>query len=999
MSTPKTQIDPRSKVESRTLAIVQQLLIELGSRSAAETLGRRGVEAQLEKDLGLGSLERVELLVRLDAAFSVQLPDSALSEADTIGDLVDAILVAEPAGATAGSASAAATVPAVSGNGAAGRASVAATAPAPALAPAAPHDVPGGVGAPASARYLDRAQTLTEVVIARGKAESAAAHIHVYEEDDSIRTITCGELLERALAVGAELTRRGLQPGQTVALMLPTGANFFFCFAGIWMAGGVPVPLYPPFRADRIEEYAARQERILRNAEVKFLITFKRVSTLAKLLGPRVPSLIGLIDADELSNSPAPPTPPSSENRPLESSAHQAKGDEIAFLQYTSGSTGDPKGVVLTHANLLANLRSIGKAVHVTSSDLVVSWLPLYHDMGLIGAWFAPLCFGIPLAVMSPLAFLTRPARWLQAIARHRATISPAPNFAFELASRKITDAELAGVDLSSWRAALNGAEPVRAETLERFAKRFEPYGLRREALGPVYGLAEASLCVSAPAVGTGFKVDRIGRDLFEREGRAIPAAEADASALEFVSAGTPIPDMAVRIVDREGRELGERFEGRLLFRSASATEGYFHNPDATRDLVRADGWLDSGDLAYFAGGELYITGRAKDIIIKGGRNLYPHEVEEVAGRIAGVRTGCVVAFGAPDEKAGTERFIVAAEMRNPAERERIAAEMTRAIAETIGIPPDRIELLPPQSIPKTSSGKLRRAETRRLFLSGELGRHRAVWLQFARLMLYSAPVRAARWLRNAGRSVAEFIYGIYALGVFAIVLLPTWLIIALTPSRHVAARVMRFGARAMLACVGIRMEVKGRELLDQLGESGPWIFAPNHSSYLDVLAAVACLPNDVRFVAKGEAHSMLLIGMIARRTGQFAFDRGDAQARVRQSDDVATALKRGESLVIYPEGTFTSAPGIRPFQLGTFKSSVETGRPVCPVAIRGARQILRDKTYLPKWGRLEIEIGPLVAPRPGSVSESGEADWHEIVRMRDSVRAIIARNTGEALL
>jgi 1-acyl-sn-glycerol-3-phosphate acyltransferase len=293
----------------------------------------------------------------------------------------------------------------------------------------------------------------------------------------------------------------------------------------------------------------------------------------------------------------------------------------------------------------------------------------------------------------------------------------------------------------------------------------------------------------------------------------------------------------------------------------------------------------------------------------------------------------------------------------------------------------------------------LRRAETRRLFLSGGLGHQRPVWLQFARLTLFSAPVRVGRWLRNGVTAAAEFVYGLYALTAFGILLLPTWLSIAVMPNRRAATRVMRFGARSMLACAGIRTTVKGGELLDQLGESGPWIFAPNHSSYLDVLAAVACLPEGVRFVAKGEALSMPFIGTIARRTGQFTFDRSDAQARVQQSEDVAAALRRGESLVIYPEGTFTSAPGIRPFQLGTFKSSVETGRPVCPVAVRGARQILRDKTYLPKWGRLEIELGPLVAPRPDAVSASGEADWHEIVRLRDTVREIIARNTGESLL
>ena len=975
------KLDRSPIVEEQILAIVRELLSELGNRSAIETCARAGLAAHLERDLGLGSLERVELLVRLDKAFSVQLPDSALSEADTVSDLVEAVLVEVPSSREA--------------NGRSAASSTTATGPA--------------AGADGRDRawlrgVLETAKSLTEILIARGRAEPEAAHIHVYEDDDHIRTITSGELLARAAAVGAELTRRGLAPGQSVALMLPTGADFFFCFAGIWMAGGIPVPMYPPFRADRIEEYAARQEGILRNAEAKFLITFRQVEGLARILGPRVPSLIDILDATELVRAERSSVPPRSEMRPTDGHLRgQARGEEIAFLQYTSGSTGDPKGVVMTHANLLANLRAIGESVKVLPEDVAVSWLPLYHDMGLIGAWFFPLCYGLPLVVMSPLAFLTRPERWLRAIHKHRGTLSPAPNFAYELCTRKIADADLEGLDLSCWRAALNGAEPVRAETMERFAARFERCGFRREALMPVYGLAEAALCVSAPAVGSGYKVDRVAREAFEREGRAVAADRADTNALEFVFAGAPIPGFEVKILDREGREAGERIEGRLLFRGPSATQGYYRNPVATKSLVQADGWLDSGDLAYRSDGDLYITGRAKDIIIKGGRNLYPHEIEEVVGRVKGVRTGCVVAFGALDARSGTERFIVAAELRNAGERQRVAAEITSLVSQAIGMPPDHVELLPPHSIPKTSSGKLRRMETRRLYLEGRLGKQTAVWLQMARLALMSAPQRVGKGLKSGTKSAAQTIYGAYALAVFGGFIVPLWLAVTLSPNRRTAARVTRFGARAMLACAGVQVSTSGREVLGGLNGSGPWIFAPNHSSHLDVLVTLAALPPDVRFVAKGEARSMPLIGTFVRRSGHFAFDRSDSQARVRQTEGVGEALERGESVLIFPEGTFTSAPGIRPFQLGAFKSAVLAGRPICPVAVRGAREILRDKTLLPKFGRIEVQFGPLVEPQADAVKPAGDgaaqADWREIVRMRDAVREIIGKNTGEPLL
>ena len=478
------------------------------------------------------------------------------------------------------------------------------------------------------------------------------------------------------------MRERGLEPGQTVAIMLPTCADFFFTFAGILFAGGIPVPIYPPFRADRIAEYATRQSNILRNAEARFLVTWRQAENLAKLLQPRVPTLREVLNVQKLGAAGArgridgtkAPVDAAKQWRAVEHLSHHARGDEIAFLQYTSGSTGDPKGVVLTHANLLANIRSIISGIHVQASDVCVSWLPLYHDMGLIGAWFVPIFTGVRLVVMSPLAFLSRPERWLRAIQRHRATISPAPNFAYELCVRKIADKDLQGLDLSSWRAAINGAEPVRVETLERFATRFAPYGFRRSALMPVYGLAEGSLAVSVPQMGAGYKVDRIDRAQFESAGRAEPvsAAGSDVAALEFVDAGKPLPGVEVRIVDADGRDAGERREGRLWFRGAAATSGYYHNEAATRELLRDENWLDSGDLAYAADGDLYITGRAKDMIIKAGRNLYPHEVEEIAGRVAGVRTGCVVAFGAPDERTGTERLVVAAELRDAASAKRI---------------------------------------------------------------------------------------------------------------------------------------------------------------------------------------------------------------------------------------------------------------------------------------------------------------------------------------
>ena len=295
--------------------------------------------------------------------------------------------------------------------------------------------------------------------------------------------------------------------------------------------------------------------------------------------------------------------------------------------------------------------RAMAAAVRATPRDVFVSWLPRYHDMGLIGAWLGSLLVGFPLVVMSPLAFLARPRRWLETITRHGGTLSAGPNFAYELVLERLADDDLDGLDLRMWRLAFNGAEAVSPDTVRRFTERFAACGLAPTAMAPVYGLAEASVGLLFPPLGRVAPVDAIDRDTFARERRAVPARPGDATALRFVACGRPLPGHEVRAVDADGREVGERVEGRLEFRGPSATRGYWRNPEQTARLFD-DGWLDSGDRAYRADGDIYLTGRVKDIVIRGGRNLYPQEVEEAVGAVDGVRKGCVAVFGSADAPA-----------------------------------------------------------------------------------------------------------------------------------------------------------------------------------------------------------------------------------------------------------------------------------------------------------------------------------------------------------
>jgi fatty-acyl-CoA synthase len=912
-------------IEGTVLDIVQELVGELRGTGAHPTVT---LDASLDRDLGLGSLERVELGLRLEQAFGVLLPDAILEEAESPRAIATAVSSAGP------------SVPPV------------AREP---LAPPAP-----GMPAPASLR------TLADVLRWQAEADPGRVHMFLQEGDGRERPITYGELRARALAVAAGLHARGLRRRDAVGLMLRTEEDFFSAFFGTLLAGGVPVPIYPPARLDRLEEYAQRHAGILRNAEARVLITFRQAERVAGALAAQVAS-VGEVTVVERLALPG-----------AEAPAIRLAPEDPALIQYTSGSTGDPKGVLLSHANVLANIRAIAPAIAIAPEDVAVSWLPLYHDMGLIGSWLAALSFGIPIVILSPLSFLSRPARWLWALHAHRGTLSAAPNFAFELCVRKVSDEETRGLDLSAWRAAFNGAEPVSPETIERFTRRFAPHGFRAEAMCPVYGLAESTAALTVPSLTRGPWVEHVAREPFERSREARLAPPDDSSPLRFVSCGRALPDHEVRIVDAEGGPARERVEGRVQFRGPSVTAGYFRNQEATRAVLQ-DGWMDSGDLGYVAEGELFITGRRKDLVIKGGRNLYPQEVEEVNGDIPGIRKGCVAAFGVPEMETGTERLIVVAESRQttPLARERLQTAVIERVVDVLGIPPDAVVISAPGSVRKTSSGKVRRSATREAYLSGQLEIRRSAWMQWAWLVVTDL---WAKGHRLAGRGLALGYTGY--VGVLLLLTLPAlWAHVVLLPAGRAVDRLVRAWCRLALRLGGCPLRVEGRE---NILPTGPAVLAANHASYIDSIVLSAALSGDFRFVAKRELVRAPLIATVIRKAGHLTVERTDLSRSVADAERVTAVLREGASLLFFPEGTFLRQAELLPFKLGAFKAAVDVQCPVIPVTIRGTRKILPAYEWLLRPGPITISIGIPIRPEGGG--------WKEMVRLRDATRADIAR-------
>jgi acyl-CoA synthetase (AMP-forming)/AMP-acid ligase II len=527
------------------------------------------------------------------------------------------------------------------------------------------------------------------------------------------------ELYAHVRDLELELRSLGVEPGDRVLLVLPTSFEFVVAFFAVQYLGAIPVPSYPP-DALRLEAGIERLAHIARRAEVKAILTTQELRVVGGDVALRSPSVRIVSVVAEPEQPPAwwQDAPPVADTVELGIDPAHA-----AFFQFTSGSTGSPKGVVLSHHAVTANIRAIGKSLRVRRSDVVVGWLPLYHDMGLIGTLLFAVYWQLPLVLMSPTAFLRQPTRWLWAIHHHRGTLSPAPNFAYGLCVRRAPKAEGERLDLSSWRVALNGAEPVNLRTLQAFEEMYAPYGFQATTMLPVYGLAEASLAVAFPQLGSTARHEMVDRAQLAR-GRAVPAS--GDVALPVVSVGRAVPGHCLTIVDRFGMEQPERSVGEIVFRGPSVMREYYRDREATAQALR-NGWLHTGDLGYVADGELFVVGRAKDLIIVRGRNIYPEDVERTAEQVPEVRQGGAVAFGVYDEAAADERVVLVCETKvsDDTQRAALAERIKQAVGERHDLTLHQVVLVPSGTIPRTFSGKRQRSLCRDLYRRGELSRLR----------------------------------------------------------------------------------------------------------------------------------------------------------------------------------------------------------------------------------------------------------------------------------
>jgi acyl-CoA synthetase (AMP-forming)/AMP-acid ligase II len=514
-------------------------------------------------------------------------------------------------------------------------------------------------------------QTLVDLLGGRAAADPDRSYFTLYGN-----TITYGQVWRESGRYAAGLRRAGVDRGDKVCLIYPTCAEFFYTFLGAVRLGAVPVPLYPTLGVDATAA-------VFRDSEARVVTTIGWFRKGVEESQAAAPGLRNVLEPSDLEVDDALPSFPA------------VTPDDVAFIQYTSGSTGHPRGVVLSHTNVLRTIAFMAEAAQLVATDVVVSWLPLYHDMGLIGCAFTPPLTGSPLHLLPP--DLKNPRTWLELVTQVRADFTVSPDFGYRNCVRNIHDTS--GLDLSSLKQALSGAEPVRPSTIEAFERKF---GLDN-VITPCYGLAEATLAVAIWPRKTPLLLDVSGK---------------------FLSVGRPCRGVSVRILGDHGEQPAGA-EGEIAVKSPGVMQGYYNNPEATRRVLSPDGWLRTGDLGFVdRDGHLFVTGRLKDLIILGGENVVPGDVEEVVDHVSGVRYSAAV--GIESERTGTQRLHVVAEVRDPDAPPEVLSRIVREIVQRVhharGHRPARVLLVQPSTIPKTSSGKIQRARLAQMIDKEELG-------------------------------------------------------------------------------------------------------------------------------------------------------------------------------------------------------------------------------------------------------------------------------------
>ena len=840
------------EIEDKLIEIAEKFLKEAGFKHR-----RVNLENSMQIHLGLGSLARMELLLIIEKVFGIKFSDRTLGEINTLRDAANTIFQRIPV----------------------------------------EKDIYQTIPQHEDSRVkVENAKTLIDILLFYGEAEPDRKHVF-FQDEHQETVVTYGKLLNNSLKIARSLFEKGAKPGDRIAMMLPNHPAFLYTFFGILLINGIPVPIYPLLRKEIFETFAQQEAIVLNNAKASFLVTFLKFELFDKLVLSLVPSLIGIHHVDDLMNS---------ENKDV---IVKPKESDYALIQYHSSRTPEVLGALSTHQNILSSIRSMGQLLSITQKDVFVNWTPLYRNHGLIGMWLGSLYYGIPLILMSPYTFLNRPERWLWAMHYANATISGGDDFAYDLCLSKIVPAQIEGLDLSSWRFSIHLAELVQARTLERFYKKFAPYGLKSESFLSIYGWIESSTCIAHSEPGKSPFIDRIQREPFENEGKAIKADIAlESDFLELVSTRNVLPEHAVRIVDDSGNELPNNQEGNLQVKGPFNMKEYYNNKKAAAAIYHG-GWWETGDLAYKEGENLYITTHCLDI------------------------------------KKTYRKF--------SAQKHQALKKLDRSLYESV-------------------------------FLENEFAA-KPSGLLFQRVKNYA--YFAAKAILFCLGKILKLIYSIYVLLLFIVSVPPVFISMWMIPKK-IFTKILHYWAKWLFIFAFCPIKVYHKE---ELYKHKRIIFVANHASYIDTLVFMSILPPETKIVGKQELEKLPVVSTVMRRVGHIFVNRQEFPAGVKKSIETIERTANEYPVLIFPEGTFSPAPGLRPFKFGAFKIAAEKHLPVLPVATQGTRSVLKEGEFLIKPRIIKVYVGePLL---------SQGHEWQEFNRLKEEARDFIAGHCGELSL
>ena len=926
--------DQADALKRQLLNLTRAFLKEMGADRAARSVQ---MGAALMDDLGLGSLERAAYLQFLEQHFAVRLNPHDMMAADHMGDVYALLQKAIPQSRVSSSENESSSQQEAI----------------PVVDLAADH-------APVQ---LDDCQTLVEVLQRYADADPDRLHACLLSSSGDPIRLTYGDLWRRVQIRAAQLHRSGLPAGAVIAIAVLAADAFMVNYLAVVMAGYHPLVMRLPIQRQGLRPlyWRIRLPMLLANDAVAVLVendeTEKLLTQLSQVLAP---SLVIFNDV-------------SFEEGLLPVLGPVNSFPEQVIYQRLVWHHQEKLSLAVNHQQWLQRVREDGKQLQVKSSDVVFSWLSLVEPVGCLSAWLGSLYYGLPFIFLPPENFLAQPGRWLWGIHQYRASISFAPNAGFALCLRYLTETSCTGLDLSSWRIALNAGESIHARCVQQFCQRFSAFGFSERAMHQAYVPAGTAILLTLSRSSRHPHYERISSQLFFKARRAQLLPSDHSGGLMFVTLGAVLSGREIRIVEPDGALLAERHIGLVQYRLCEGD--------------RQSSWQQTGDLGYLADSSLYVVAPDGQKVVKWGSYVSDHALSMVISAVPALAKSSFLYFCVDDQERGEAQWlllIAGKKWLRLSSAKRLRSSLQHRLMQCFGVVPDHILFLKKEALKRFGSTLEERTQAASAaYLAGDL-LPSPPWYHHRRLREKLKALGAS--ILKPVRCLAKIFYSIYFLLWMLVLFLPTWLVVMALP-RTIGKKIFKLFCKTLFLCVLCPVFVKGRH---NLRGKGPFIFAPNHTSYLDVLALISALPSQACFVGKRELKAIPLLGSIFKKMGHLFVDPADFVRGKENLQQITDTLKT-HSIVIYPEGTFTHATGLRPFKLGAFTAAAQTDTPVCPVICKGLRKVFRDREALLCPGVVRIIAKPHLRAKANDISS--------VVRLRDEVMASIAEDCGEPLL